>query len=83
MSRSDTDPEAHRLRLDILRKLGPLGRLRKGLELTETSLRLLARGVRLRHPEYSAEEVRLAVIRLRLPDELFLQAYPEAAHIRP
>jgi hypothetical protein len=35
-------------------------------------------GIRHRHPEYSDEEVRLASIRARLGDELFLKAYPNA-----
>ncbi len=43
----------------------------------------MAEGVRKRHPDYDDRQVRLAVIRLMLPEELFLKAYPDAGEIRP
>ncbi|MFQ5856094.1 MAG: hypothetical protein ACE5LU_10665 [Anaerolineae bacterium] len=76
----DTTAEAHQVQLDILRRLGPQGRLQKALELTELSRELLAQGVRQRHPEYSEEEVRLAVIRLQLPEGLFSKVSPHIPH---
>ena len=79
----DTTAEAYRIQIEIYRKMSPQERLRRGIELTELSHRLLAEGVRHRHPEYTDDEVRLAAIRLRLPEELFLKVYPHAKHIRP
>lgn len=48
------------------------------LELSELVWATAAAGVRLRHPEYRAREVDWAVARLRIGDELFRAAYPEA-----
>ena len=83
MAFSDTSREARQIQIEIFRRLGPEGRLDKALELAELSRQLLTEGVRLRHPEYSADEVRLAVIRLQLPEELFRAAYPEALGVKP
>jgi hypothetical protein len=40
-------------------------------------------GVRIRHPEYDEWQVKMAVIRLILPGDLFLKAYPQADTILP
>ena len=57
----DTSPEADRIQLEIFRKMKPEERLRRGFELSVAMKRLNATGVRMRHPEYSDDEVRLAV----------------------
>ena len=79
----DTTAEAHRVQIDILRRMTPEKRLGKGFELMQASRALLETGVRQRHPEYTDTEVHLAVIRLQLPEELFLHAYPHAAQVLP
>lgn len=79
----DTSPEADRIQVEIFRKMKPEERLKRSFELSAAMKRLNATGVRMRHPEYSDEEVRLAVIRMRLGDELFLKVYPHASHIQP
>lgn len=81
MSSLDTTPEAHQVQVDLFRRMGPEGRLRKALELNELSRKLLAAGVRQRHPDYSIEEVRQAVTRLRLPKEIFSKIAPHARDI--
>jgi hypothetical protein len=63
--------------------MGPEKRLQAAIELAQTSRELLAEGVRRRHPEYGEDEVRLAVIRVLLPEELFAAAYPTAQGIQP
>ena len=40
-------------------------------------------GIRARHPEYDDAAVRLAEIRQRLGDELFVKAYPRAPRLDP
>jgi hypothetical protein len=50
-------------------------RLELGLRMSDALRGVVACGVRARHPEYSAEEVRLAVIRLNLGEELFHKAF--------
>jgi hypothetical protein len=61
----------------------PAARLRVGLELTALSRRLLADGVRRRHPEYDDEQVRLAFLRCWLGRDLFRSAYPGRPELDP
>lgn len=79
----DTSPEADQLQIEIFRRMGPEKRLEAGIALSHTCRKLLEAGVRRRHPEYGEEEIRLAVIRLTLPEDLFLAVYPDARDIRP
>ena len=79
----DTTPEAEKIQLDIFRRMGPERRLQAGLDLSRTCRELLREGVRLRHPDYNERQIRLAVTRLTLPDDLFSAAYPEARDILP
>ena len=79
----DTSPEAERIQLDIFRRMGPDKRLESAIRLAQTSRELLREGVRLRHPEYREQEIKLAVIRLSLGESLFLRAYPQAETILP
>lgn len=51
-------------------------RLEQALQLSDGLRRVIAAGVRSRHPEYGTEQVRLAVIRLGLGEDLFAKAYP-------
>jgi len=79
----DTTSEADQLQLEIFRRMGPEKRLQAGIELSQLCRKLLLEGVRMRHPEYDEREVKLAAIRLTLPEDLFLAAYPEGRDIRP
>jgi hypothetical protein len=75
---SDTSPEAYRMQCEIFRRIGPEKRAAGMIDLIESANEIAASGVRQRHPEYSPEQVRLAVIRMRLGDELFRKVYPNA-----
>jgi len=79
----DTSPEAEAVQLAVYRRMEPAARLRVALELTETGRRLMRDGVRMRHPEYSEGEVRLAFLRLWLGAELFRRAYPTEGELAP
>jgi len=79
----DTTPEADQLQLEIFRRMGPEKRLQAGIALSQLCRKLLLEGVRMRHPEYNERQIELAVIRLILPENLFLAAYPEGRDIRP
>jgi hypothetical protein len=83
MSPRDTTPQAEQVQLEIFRRMGPEKRLQAGIELSQLCRKLLLEGVRMRHPEYDEREVKLAAIRLTLPEDLFLAAYPEGRDIRP
>ena len=79
----DTLPEAEKVQIDLFRGMDPAERLQRGIELSGTCRRLMREGVRSRHPEYDDRQLKLAVIRLTLTEELFLAAYPEAVDIIP
>jgi hypothetical protein len=83
MFSSDTDETVASAQIEVYRRMKGAERLRVGLELTQLSRRILVEGVRLRHPEYSDEQLRLAMIRLWLGDDDFQRAYPEAALLEP
>ena len=54
----DTSPAAAALQEQAYRELGPFGRLRIALELSDLTHTLAVAGIRLRHPEYSASDAR-------------------------
>ena len=73
----DTTPDAFRVQCDMLRRLSPSQRLQTAFELTQLAESLAAGGIRRQHPDYNAEQVRLALARMRLGDDLFRVAYPD------
>ena len=79
----DTTPEAEEIQLEIFRKMTPDERLQRGSELSKLCRTLLTDGVKHRHPEYTEDEVRLAVIRIELGEKLFVRVYPHAKHVLP
>ena len=79
----DTSQDAASAQLAAYRRMTPEARLRVGLELTAMARRLLADGVRKRHPEYDEDQVRLASIRVWLGPELFRTAYPDSPELDP
>ena len=73
---ADTSPEAYRVQTEALRRLGPTRRAAMTFELNEQMLARVAAGVRMRRPDYTDEQIRLATIRLRLGDTWFRVGYP-------
>jgi hypothetical protein len=80
---NDTRPEAQRVQIAALRKLGPGGRLKAGLDLSQLARDLIRAGIRMRHPDYDERQIDLALFRTVLPPDLFMRAYPWASHQRP
>jgi hypothetical protein len=81
-SRSDTLPEAARVHLQVLKRLGPERRARMTFDLSDSLRELLATGVRMRHPDYDSRQVRLAATRLAIGEQLFRAAFPDQ-DVRP
>ena len=79
----DTSPDAEKVQIESVRRMGPEKRLQSAAHLSETCRTLLQEGIRKGHPNYNGEQVRLAMIRCLLPEDLFLQAYPGARDIVP
>ncbi|MBI4577377.1 MAG: hypothetical protein HY722_14045 [Planctomycetes bacterium] len=80
---ADTSLDAHLAQLEVLRRMGPGRRLLAGFELTAWTRRLVAEGIRMRHPDYDEESLRLAEYRLWLGPELYGRAYPGAPELAP
>ena len=72
----DTSLEAARNQFAILRGLGMEDRAGMAFRLSDELRAITKSGVRLRHPDYDDEMVRLAVIRLTIGEQLFRQFYP-------
>ncbi len=81
MPRLDTTYEADQTQVEIFRRMSPERRIQAGIDLSQTCRKLLETGVRIRHPGYDANRIKLAVIRLQLGEELFLKAYPEGKDV--
>lgn len=80
---TDTTAEAAEVQLRVYQSMRPEDRLRAALELTAMSRHLLTDGIRARHPEYSEEEVHLAVIRAWLSPEVYREAYRGFPEVDP
>lgn len=67
---SDTDPEAARVQLELLRRASPAKRLSLALSLSRSVLGLSRRGLARRLPGASEEEVGLRFVELHYGREL-------------
>jgi hypothetical protein len=72
----DTTLEAARVQNAIYQRMAPEKRLALAFEMTRSARALSAAGIRFRHPEYTEQQVKLALIRLILGDELFRLVNP-------
>ena len=72
----DTDPAAQKAQLTALRDLGLEGRARLTFELNEDLRSVIRAGIRWRHPDYDAEQVHRAFLRIVLGDALYRQIFP-------
>ena len=70
---SDTIIEAARKEYAILRSLGPQVRAEMALEMSDYLRSAVEAGVRLRHPDFNEEKVRLEVVRLMIGNKLYGQ----------
>jgi hypothetical protein len=59
-----------------LQKQGFEGRVKMTFELSNNLRAVVEAGVRHRHPDYNARQVRLAAFRLTISAELFKLAFP-------
>jgi len=83
MKSLDTSPDAARAQILAYRRMGHSRRALMGLRMSDEARRLSEAGIRTRHPSYSDDEVRHALNRLVLGDELFQAAWPGAPLLAP
>lgn len=67
---SDTDPEAERVQLELLRRAGPGRRLRLALSLSRTVMGLSRAGLARRFGDASPEELGLRFVALHYGSDL-------------
>jgi hypothetical protein len=79
----DTSPEATRAQIAVYRRMGAERRAAIALQMSEDARQISAAGIHSRHPEYGADEIRHALNRLILGDELFKAAWPAAPLLPP
>ncbi len=83
MRSADTSPEAHARQMDAYRAMSPERRVAIAAAMSEEVLTIAAAGIRARHPDYDDAQVSWALHRLRLGDETFHEAWPDAPFVAP
>jgi hypothetical protein len=79
----DTSSQAHRRQIEVYRSMSPARRVAVAVQMSEEIWELAADGVRARHPDYAPQTVTWAIRRMRLGDELFRKAWPDAPVVAP
>jgi hypothetical protein len=74
----DTSADAFERQLDAFRRLTPERRVELAAEMSDEIRAVAAAGIRGRHPEYSSEQVKAALVELLLGPQL-AQAVAEPA----
>jgi hypothetical protein len=78
---ADTTPEAFRVLVHAYRAMPAGRRLEMALQMSDDIMAVAAAGVRRRHPEYTDEQARLSLIRMRLGERLFREVYGETVQL--
>jgi hypothetical protein len=79
----DTDADGHRAQLDALRRLDPVDRLQIALRMSDDARAVAMAGIAARHPDYSPQQVRWALLRQIHGEELFAAAWTNADALDP
>lgn len=77
MTALDTTAEIAEVQRERLRRLSPAERFAEGARLCVSARRVMRDGIRHRHPEYSDEQVAMALARLLWGDPLYRAARPD------
>lgn len=80
---ADTSRDAHEAQMDAYRRMGGPGRVAVMFRLSESARRWSMAGIRRRHPGYDDVQVRLALARLTLGDDLVLRVWPDFDLVDP
>lgn len=79
----DTSPDAHAVQHDIYGRMGGAGRVATAFRLSAAARAMTLAGIQSRHPEYTDDEVRRALARLTLGDDLARRVWPGQPLIDP
>lgn len=83
MPHSDTSPEAAEILRERMRRMTPSQRIEEGARLCKFTRHMMRAGIRMRHPEYSADQVEMALARLLWGDDLYKKARPDWPLLEP
>ncbi len=73
---SDTHDAAHRAQLAAWQRLGPEGRVRLAVQMSEDARRISLDGIRRRRPDLTDGEARFELARLLYGEDLAARAWP-------
>jgi hypothetical protein len=79
----DTDPAAQAVQDGIYLAMTGAERVAIAFRLSAAARQLTMDGIRRRHPEYTDEQVRMALLRLLHGDELLRTVWPDRALVQP
>ena len=79
----DTTPEAHAAQTEAYRRMSGQERTAVVFRLNQFARETSAAGIRSRHPDYSDEQVRFALFRLLLGDDLTSKVWPGRGLVDP
>lgn len=83
MSISDTSASTAKMRAQIFRRMTPAEKVAIVAQMSEEARELARVGIRLRHSDYSPDEVEHALHRLLVGDAVADKAWPDFTHLRP
>jgi hypothetical protein len=79
----DTETAAHARQIEAYRRMSGGERVAVAFRLNDWARRTAEDGIRSRHPNYTEAQVRMALRRLWLGDELTRQAWPDRELVEP
>jgi len=79
----DTPSEIKKIQIEFFKKMSSERKWKMIINFIELQRKLILSGIKLRHPEYSNEEVEYAFKRLLLGEELFKKVYPKGKIVDP
>jgi hypothetical protein len=77
----DTTRDAFLKQMEIFKNMPSEKRFGLTSDLIVYSRELSKMGIKKRHPEYSEEDIKLTLIKITLPDEIFKKVYPRVKDI--
>ncbi|HUG89280.1 MAG TPA: hypothetical protein VML55_00500 [Planctomycetaceae bacterium] len=73
---ADTSVDDARVYFATLKRLGNERRLAMGASLSKSLRRRIEAGVRMRHPDYCDDDIRKAVMRILIGEDLYRRCFP-------
>jgi hypothetical protein len=83
MTLSDTSVTTVRVRAEVFRQMSVAEKSAAVEQMSEDARELARCGIRMRHPEYTAQDTEHALHRLLVGNALADKAWPAFSHLRP